>query len=281
MRVRAETQWTSLDLSPVGVKMPPQAWIEPGATVSLLFALPDGGAPLHLKAVFSRAETDGHIFTFVNLSDAEFKRLADYSRRATTPPVTVRPAPPAPAALSARADRRQRTRGVATRPPTGPSVPVFGASRRITTLPRLAARPRSRAGARQQILARGEVDQQARLRPVVVPDGEPAETVALEHGVAVVDLRRDRVDAHEEQSARLQQCSGLGEGRAQRRAVAVLEDLDGDEVGERSHPAEPAEITGLKRQPRRRARRRRTSCVIASRERSMPSSSAPASTSGR
>ena len=100
MRVRAETQWTSLDLSPVGVKMPPQAWIEPGATVSLLFALRDGGAPLHLKAVFSRAETDGHIFTFVNLSDAEFKRLADYSRRATTPSsVFVRPVPPAPAGV--------------------------------------------------------------------------------------------------------------------------------------------------------------------------------------
>ena len=100
MRVRAETQWTSLDLSPVGVKMPPQAWIEPGATVSLLFALPDGGAPLHLKAVLSRAEPDGHIFTFVNLSDAEFKRLADYSRSAA-PPVTVRPAQPATSALTA------------------------------------------------------------------------------------------------------------------------------------------------------------------------------------
>jgi CheY-like chemotaxis protein len=100
MRVRAETQWTSLDLSPVGVKMPPQAWIEPGATVSLLFALPDGGAPLHLKAVLSRAEPDGHIFTFVNLSDAEFKRLADYSRSAA-PPVTVRRVQPATPALTA------------------------------------------------------------------------------------------------------------------------------------------------------------------------------------
>jgi CheY-like chemotaxis protein len=50
--------------------------------------------PLHLKAVFSRAETDGHIFTFVNLSDAEFKRLADYSRSATPPSVPVRPVRP-------------------------------------------------------------------------------------------------------------------------------------------------------------------------------------------
>jgi CheY-like chemotaxis protein len=100
MRVRAETQWTSLDLSPVGVKMPPQAWIEPGATVSLLFALPDGGAPLHLKAMLSRAEPDGHIFTFVNLSDAEFKRLADYSRSAAAP-VTVRPAQTAMSVLTA------------------------------------------------------------------------------------------------------------------------------------------------------------------------------------
>jgi len=98
MRVRAETQWTSLDLSPVGVKMPPQAWIEPGATVSLLFALPDGGVPLHLKAVFSRAEPDGHIFTFVNLSDAEFKRLADYSRNAAPASVPVRPVRPLAAA---------------------------------------------------------------------------------------------------------------------------------------------------------------------------------------
>ena len=96
MRVRAETQWTALDLSPVAVKMPPQAWIGPGATVSLLFALPDGGPPLHLKAVFSRAEPDGHIFTFVSLSDAEFKRLADYARRAT--PSSV-PAPPTPAGV--------------------------------------------------------------------------------------------------------------------------------------------------------------------------------------
>jgi len=100
MRVRAETQWTSLDLSPLGVKMPPQAWIEPGATVSLLFALPDGGAPLHLKAVFSRAEADGHIFTFVNLSDAEFKRLADYSRSAARS-VTVRPVQATAPALTA------------------------------------------------------------------------------------------------------------------------------------------------------------------------------------
>jgi hypothetical protein len=56
-------------------------------------ALPDGGAPLHLKAVFSRAETDGHIFTFVNLSDAELTRLADYARRATASSVFVRPVP--------------------------------------------------------------------------------------------------------------------------------------------------------------------------------------------
>src|SRR5262249_20588277 len=98
--------------------------------VSLLFALPDGGAPLHLKAVFSRAEPDGHIFTFVNLSDAEFKRLADYSRSAALS-VTVRPVQAAAPALTGRwSPTRRRRRHTASH---WAHVPVCGALRVITT----------------------------------------------------------------------------------------------------------------------------------------------------
>lgn len=82
--VRFEVEWTAIDLSPFGVKVPRQAWLEPGATVSLSFALPDGGPPVGIKAVLVRTDPGGDLFSFVNLSEAEFHRIADFCHGATS-----------------------------------------------------------------------------------------------------------------------------------------------------------------------------------------------------
>lgn len=75
IHVGAAWQWTSLDLSPLGIKIPPQVWLSPGAPVTLMLALPDGEPALQVEAVFTRADADGHLLSFVDLGAAEFRRL--------------------------------------------------------------------------------------------------------------------------------------------------------------------------------------------------------------
>jgi TPR repeat protein len=84
LRLAYEVEWAAIDLSPFGVKVPLQAWLQPGATVSLTFPLPDGRAPLRLQAVLVRTDPDGHLLSFVNLSDADFRRLVDFCRGVTS-----------------------------------------------------------------------------------------------------------------------------------------------------------------------------------------------------
>ncbi|MBI4634798.1 MAG: response regulator [Candidatus Rokubacteria bacterium] len=76
----ADWQWTSVDLSPFGIKLPPQSAFSPGATVTLSFTLPDGGPALQVQAVLVRIAPDGHLFSFVNLSEPEFRRITNFVR---------------------------------------------------------------------------------------------------------------------------------------------------------------------------------------------------------
>jgi CheY-like chemotaxis protein len=77
---RYEVEWPAIDLSPFGVRVSRQAWLQPGATVALSFPLPDGKPSLQVKAVLVRAEADGHLFSFVDLNEAEFRRLVDFCK---------------------------------------------------------------------------------------------------------------------------------------------------------------------------------------------------------
>jgi CheY-like chemotaxis protein len=86
---RYEVEWTAIDLSPFGVKVPRQASLQPGATVALSFALLDGRPPLNVKAVLVRTDSEGHLFSFVDLSEAEFRRLVDFCEGATSDPVAM------------------------------------------------------------------------------------------------------------------------------------------------------------------------------------------------
>ncbi len=76
--VRSEVEWTTMNLSPFGVKVPRQAWLQLGATVGLSFALPDGRPPLNVTAVLIRTDPEGHLLSFVNLSEADFRRITDF-----------------------------------------------------------------------------------------------------------------------------------------------------------------------------------------------------------
>lgn len=81
VRVDADWEWRALDLSPLGMRIAPQAWLRPGARVQLLLALPDGEPPLAIEAVLMRAEPGGDVFSFVDLGSAEFERLKTFVRR--------------------------------------------------------------------------------------------------------------------------------------------------------------------------------------------------------
>lgn len=82
VQVGAAWQWTAVDLSPFGVKVPPQTWLRPGAQVTLALDLSDGAPPLHVEAAFVRVDPDGHVFHFLNLGGAAFRRLGEFVRRA-------------------------------------------------------------------------------------------------------------------------------------------------------------------------------------------------------
>lgn len=81
VRVDTGWEWRALDLSPLGVKIAPQAWLRPGARVRLLLALPDGEPPLAVDAALVRTEPDGDVFSFIDLTSAELERLNNFVRR--------------------------------------------------------------------------------------------------------------------------------------------------------------------------------------------------------
>src|SRR5262249_7781108 len=82
----------------------------------------------------------------------------------------------------------------------------------------------------EQLELRIEVNEQTGLWPCLVADREATPRITLEHGVRVIDLSADRVDADEEESARPQQRRDLLQIRPDVRVVPMLEDLDGDHV---------------------------------------------------
>ena len=81
VRVDTDWEWKVLDLSPLGVKIAPQAWLRAGATVQLLLALPDGEPPLAVEAVLARTEENGDVLSFVNLKPPDFARLSTFVKQ--------------------------------------------------------------------------------------------------------------------------------------------------------------------------------------------------------
>lgn len=81
VRVDADWEWKVIDLSPLGVKIAPRAWLRAGATVQLYLALPDGEPPLAVDAVLARTEADGDVLSFINLKPQEFERLSNFVKR--------------------------------------------------------------------------------------------------------------------------------------------------------------------------------------------------------
>src|SRR5262249_40710334 len=74
----------------------------------------------------------------------------------------------------------------------------------------------------EQLALRIEVNEQTGLWPRLVADREAAPRITLEHGVRVIDLSADRVDADEEESARPQQRRDLLQIRPDVRVVTML-----------------------------------------------------------
>ena len=72
----AEWLGTSVDLSPLGVRVRSDASLAAGATVRLRFTPPDGPPSLTVRSVLARLDPDGQAFNFVNLTRAEFQRIS-------------------------------------------------------------------------------------------------------------------------------------------------------------------------------------------------------------
>jgi DNA-binding response OmpR family regulator len=81
VRVDTAWEWRALDLSPLGVKIPPQGWLRAGATVRVLLALPDGAPPLTVDAVLARTGPEGDVFSFINLDPTALQRLSHFVSR--------------------------------------------------------------------------------------------------------------------------------------------------------------------------------------------------------
>lgn len=86
----AESRATSIDLSPFGMKVRLDTPASPGSRVALLFTPADGGPPLRVGAILLRVDPDGQTFAFVNLPDADFRRLSALVRRGQAPPGAAR-----------------------------------------------------------------------------------------------------------------------------------------------------------------------------------------------
>jgi hypothetical protein len=74
----------TIDVSPYGVKVKLDGDMEPG-TAARLPPKPPDRRPLDLRSVVGRADTDGHVLLFVDVSGDELERLktlVDDHRRA-------------------------------------------------------------------------------------------------------------------------------------------------------------------------------------------------------
>ena len=77
-----EWHTTTLDVSPLGMKVRPVDGVTPGHAVKLAFTPDDGGPRVDVMALLVRSDADGHSFHFVNLPDTEFERLSAVFGRA-------------------------------------------------------------------------------------------------------------------------------------------------------------------------------------------------------
>ena len=76
-----EWSTTTLDVSPLGMKVRVVAGVTPGHAVKLAFSPDDGGGRVDVMALLVRSDADGHSFHFVNLADTDFERLTAYLGR--------------------------------------------------------------------------------------------------------------------------------------------------------------------------------------------------------
>jgi len=82
----------------------------------------------------------------------------------------------------------------------------------------------------QQLELRIEVNEQTGLWTRFIADRETTPSIALYYGVGKVDVGRDRVHTQEEEAVGSEQRCRVLEIRRDIRIVAMLEDLDGDQI---------------------------------------------------
>jgi DNA-binding response OmpR family regulator len=73
-----EWSTTTVDVSPLGMKVRVVDGVAPGHAVKLAFSPDDGGPRVDVMALLVRSDTDGHSFHFVNLADTDFERLTAF-----------------------------------------------------------------------------------------------------------------------------------------------------------------------------------------------------------
>lgn len=85
VRERDGTEWetTSVDLSPVAMKVRPTGAARPGATVELSFMSPDDDQSVRATSLLLRVDLDGYVFYFTNLTEDHLERLTYLVRRLT------------------------------------------------------------------------------------------------------------------------------------------------------------------------------------------------------
>jgi CheY-like chemotaxis protein len=91
VRERDGTEWetTSVNLSPLAMKVRSAGATRPGATVELSFAAPGRDQRIKATSLLVRADLDGYVFYFLNLTTEHVERLTDLVHR-----LTVYPRPP-------------------------------------------------------------------------------------------------------------------------------------------------------------------------------------------
>ena len=77
-----EWSTSTIDVSPLGMKVRVVEGVTPGHAVKLAFSPDDGGARVDVMALLVRSDADGHSFHFVNLTDSDFERLKAFLARA-------------------------------------------------------------------------------------------------------------------------------------------------------------------------------------------------------
>ena len=85
VRERDGTEWetTSVDLSPVAIKVRHTGAARPGPTVELSFVSPHDDQSVRATSLLLRVDLDGYVFYFTNLTEDHLERLTYLVRRLT------------------------------------------------------------------------------------------------------------------------------------------------------------------------------------------------------